>query len=64
MTESAEVARASEAHRASFDVLDFVRSGGTLAEFTAADDDLTDAAQPTWSVRRVNAPLLWQQLRP
>ncbi len=42
-----------------FDVLDFVRSGRTLAAF--ADDDVTDAVQPTWSVKRVNAPLLWQE---
>lgn len=41
-----------------FDVLDFVRSGSTLTAFT--DDDTADAAQPTWSVKRVNAPLLWQ----
>lgn len=61
-TGSVAGARAAGTGRATFDVLDFVRSGGTLAEFTAAaDDDLTDAAQPTWSVRRVNAPLLWQQ---
>ena len=47
-----------DAERRPFDVLDFVRSGITFAAF--ADDDLTDAAQPTWSVKRVNAPLLWQ----
>jgi subtilisin family serine protease len=42
-----------------FDVLDFVKSGSTLAAFT--DEDITDAVQPTWSVKRVNAPLLWQE---
>ena len=40
-----------------FDVLDFVKSG---IAFAFADDDVTDAAEPTWSVKRVNAPLLWQ----
>lgn len=47
-----------DAEVSNFDVLDFVKSGGTFAAF--ADEDVTDAAQPTWSVKRVNAPLLWQ----
>lgn len=47
-----------DAEVSGFDVLDFVKSGGTFAAF--ADEDLADAAQPTWSVKRVNAPLLWQ----
>lgn len=41
-----------------FDVLDFIKSGTAFTAF--ADDDVTDAAEPTWSVKRVNAPLLWQ----
>ena len=41
-----------------FDLLDFVKSSSTFAAF--ADDDVTDATQPTWSVKRVGAPLLWQ----
>ena len=40
------------------DVLDFVKSSSTLAAF--ADDDTADATEPTWSVKRVGAPLLWQ----
>lgn len=39
-------------------VLDFVFSGLTLEEFNR--DETADAPQPTWSVKRVNAPLLWQ----
>ncbi|MCA1568085.1 MAG: S8 family serine peptidase [Acidobacteria bacterium] len=49
----------ADAERWGFDVLDFVRSGAILTAF--ADEDVTDAAQPTWSVKRVNAPLLWQE---
>lgn len=41
-----------------FDVLEFVRSGSTFTAFT--ETDVTDTAEPTWSVKRVNAPLLWQ----
>ena len=41
-----------------FDVLEFVKSGTTFTAF--ADEDVTDTAEPTWSVKRVNAPLLWQ----
>lgn len=52
-------ASAASAGGPTFDVLDFVRSGSTLAAF--ADDEITDAVQPTWSVKRVNAPLLWQE---
>lgn len=63
-TESEEAAGKGNARHPAFDVLDFVKSSSTLAAFTAAssaaDEDLTDAAQPTWSVKRVNAPLLWQ----
>lgn len=46
-----------------FNLLDFVRSGSTFAAFTAATPaaaDFADAAQPTWSVKRVGASLLWQ----
>jgi subtilisin family serine protease len=42
-----------------FNLLDFVRSGSTLAAFNAPAD-FADAPQPTWSVKRVGAPLLWQ----
>jgi subtilisin family serine protease len=42
-----------------FDLLDFVKSGRTLAAFVG--EDVTDAVQPTWSVKQVNAPLLWQE---
>ncbi|MGB8507432.1 MAG: S8 family serine peptidase, partial [Pyrinomonadaceae bacterium] len=42
-----------------FDVFNFVKSGGMFTAFT--DDNTADTAQPTWSVKRVNAPLLWQQ---
>jgi hypothetical protein len=41
-----------------FDVLEFVRTGSTFTAF--ADDDHADTAEPTWSVKRINAPLLWQ----
>lgn len=56
-------AAASKKYRAAaegqaFDVFDFVRSGGTFTAF--ADDEVRATAQPTWSVKRVNAPLLWQ----
>lgn len=44
--------------RAAFDILDFVKSSSTFTAFV--DDDVADAAQATWSVKRVSAPLLWQ----
>ena len=48
----------SPAKARTFDVLDLVKSGTAFTVF--ADGDVTDAAEPTWSVKRVNAPLLWQ----
>src|SRR4029079_10356042 len=40
------------------DPLELIKTGTKL---TLADDDVTDTAQATWSVKRVNAPLLWQK---
>lgn len=46
------------AGKRTFDVLDFVKSGHPFPVFTGAG--VTDAVEPTWSVKRVGAPLLWQ----
>lgn len=40
------------------DVLELIKTGTRLS---LADDDVTDSAAATWSVKRVNAPLLWQK---
>lgn len=62
---SAAAAESSEADASALDldVLDFVRSGSTLAAFAAeaAGEDFADATQPTWSVKLVGAPMLWQR---
>ena len=41
-----------------FDVLSFIKEGGTFTAF--GDGVLAETAQATWSVKRVGAPLLWQ----
>ncbi len=48
---------ASTAGEPDFDVLSFVKSGTPL---TVTDSEVADAPAPTWSVKRVNAPLVWQ----
>ena len=43
-----------------FDVLDFIKSCSRLKVFTNPTVPNPAPAQPTWSVKRVGAPLLWQ----
>lgn len=43
-----------------FDLLNFIKSSGRLIMFADAAEPNAPPPQPTWSVKRVGAPLLWQ----